>query len=249
MGGIVSLVSNEEKSLRVWRYISLDKFLMMLSGNYLYFSKLLEMEDPHEGITTGKDRNLYSRMAMFNYKGYEEDGFSTLPDPGTYIKDFIDFYDSHLIHNYYVSCWHINESESMGMWDLYSGQGKGIAISSTIGKLENKCGLNGKNSYFSGIVRYGEDGDSLDSIHARVFRKREAFKHENEYRLIIYRDNIKIKLEDQPLGLLEEVDAIGCIDEILLGPRTPMNLVDAINNILLKFEVKIEAKRSKILDY
>lgn len=52
-----------------------------------------------------------------------------------------------------ISCWHMNEHESAGMWDLYLSSKDGIAIKSNYNDLINSIN-DLKYRVFDGVVQY-----------------------------------------------------------------------------------------------
>ena len=50
--------------------------------------------------------------------------------------DFINYYKTHR-EKVAISSWHINEYESFAMWQIFTQNSEGLAIQSTIGRLQN----------------------------------------------------------------------------------------------------------------
>jgi hypothetical protein len=76
-----------------------------------------------------------------------------------------------------------------------------------------------------------------------LFVKREAFRHESEWRAVVYCRDEK---EGAPKrGLSVPVDPHALIDRILLDPRAPQELVDAFQYYFVKkLKFKNEVVRS-----
>jgi hypothetical protein len=87
------------------------------------------------------------------------------------------------------------------MWKLYSQSGQGIAIQSTVNKLQVSLKYSGPIEIALGLVEY-LDYDvakfpSLSPFYPFV-SKRKSFAHEQELRAIIWREDIWQALRDMP---------------------------------------------------
>ena len=115
----------KRKSLKVWRYLDLDKFSSLIDKRALYFASDRQFDDAFEGSITKRHYQFQLKQA------------------GGGVGIDSDFYRKHISNAFYeltrltkISCWHMNENESSAMWKLYLRDGKGIAIQSTIGRLQ-----------------------------------------------------------------------------------------------------------------
>lgn len=144
----------------------------------------------------------------------------------------------------YGQCWTL-ETASDAMWQIYSKNGDGIRVRTTVGKLIN--GMRAANKIaadvrcFIGRVRYLSDnrlkqfGKSMfteysgaEAIAQSLLVKRNAYKHENEVRLIyISPDSTRegdfvYKYDIDPLALFDQamVDGrVGWADFVTLKER------------------------------
>lgn len=208
----VEVLKSLDNDVRIWRYMSLDKFINLVSGSLLYFTPLWKYvgSDPYEGVPPA-----VALKALFGVgKKYHDELLSAIssfesqyPDAPDAAKRNIErvkaemaerperFYKTSqpLFKGQLVSCWHANRSESEAMWKLYSDSGKGIAISSTVGSLANslRCGPDHKSisKIFLGRVRYIDysdpdltPSDCVVDGHLSPLLKRLSFKHEEEVR-------------------------------------------------------------------
>ena len=85
-----------------------------------------------------------------------------------------------------ISCWHINDFESAGMWDLYLGGLDGVAIKTNYNCLMNSV-TDLKYKVFSAKLQYVDFHKEMTSnnIYDTLFYKRKSFAHENELRLMV----------------------------------------------------------------
>ena len=86
----------------------------------------------------------------------------------------------------YVSCWHTNDGESAALWGLYLKSGEGVAIRSTLGKLQSTLDKSTK-IYEIRNVEYRQMRNVRNitcNIYDILSRKRKSFEHEREVRAI-----------------------------------------------------------------
>jgi hypothetical protein len=88
------------------------QFLTMLEQHALYFALLQEVDDIWEAALSKRLTATLIRSAPDMTARY-----------AVFRKTFA------------INCWHENRSESVAMWSLYTTEGHGIAIQSTVGRL------------------------------------------------------------------------------------------------------------------
>lgn len=141
-------------------------------------------------------------------------------------------------------CWTLHTA-SDAMWQIYSKNGEGIRVRTTVGKLIDSMrvahGITADVSCFIGRVRYQTDsqlkqfGESMFTEHSgaeaiaqSLLVKRNAYKHENEVRLIYIapdptkKSEFVYKYDIDPLGLFDQamVDGrVGWADFVALKER------------------------------
>jgi hypothetical protein len=85
----------------------------------------------------------------------------------------------------------MNQDESAAMWELYLGNGPGLAIESSFGALREELDrATGKTAIATGSVDYldypRDSWGPYQSFNA-VFHKRRSFDHERELRAVVVR--------------------------------------------------------------
>jgi hypothetical protein len=65
----------------------------------------------------------------------------------------LKFYKTHR-EQVAISSWHINEYESFAMWQIFTQNTEGLAIQSTIGRLQNALAPENNYKQFIGEVNY-----------------------------------------------------------------------------------------------
>lgn len=146
-------------------------------------------------------------------------------------------------HAIFAQCWG-RSPISDAMWRIYSQNGTGVRISTTLNKLTNimRDACKERNylrrikevEYFSqkeidvNAKKIAQDlrenfdiGRAVDAL----YMKREAFSHETEWRAMFYTQ--KESREKEEKGISIKIDPHKFIDRILLDPRAPDELVKA----------------------
>ena len=100
----------------VWKYLDLSKFLDMLMSQKLFMSRSDKFEDQYEGT-------------------FSEPTFEELKKLSSENPKFLEHYKKHR-EKVVISSWHINEYESFAMWQIFTQNTEGLAIQSTIGRLQ-----------------------------------------------------------------------------------------------------------------
>ncbi len=205
----------------IWRYMDVSRFLSLLTESTLYFPTVFQLADPYEGIEVqqGEFAAIFYRQAAEASKtmpiedaalrlvAMGPEGHATRVAIVEAMKDRTDEENANIarvlpkqqsllqqLHRSWsvVSCWHINNSQSAAMWELYCKSGEGIAIRSTVGALCSSIHNYGKDLTVSTVKYRGVneivDGMALfrfaPSSVACLFQKRKSFEHEHELRIV-----------------------------------------------------------------
>jgi len=124
----------------IWRYMELPQFLMLLEEQSIYFALKSELPDRWEFAIPHK-----MELSIASHFGSSASG-SVMSLFSEYPKSIA------------ISCWHENTSESIAMWSLYTHEGPGVAIQTSIQRLMASLS-EVPQDIFIGRVRY-EDHDS-----------------------------------------------------------------------------------------
>jgi hypothetical protein len=91
-------------------------------------------------------------------------------------------------HFMYGSCWHAGQTESDAMWRLYVGETNGIAIRTTLGRIQDHIVMTETaGRVITGMVRYLDYSSAIFDYIGPVeawFCKRVEFAFESEFRLL-----------------------------------------------------------------
>lgn len=105
----------------VWKYLDLSKFLDLLLSRKLFMSRSDKFEDQYEGT-------------------FSEPTFEEIRKISENNPEFLDAYKTQR-KNVVISSWHINEYESFAMWQIFTQNSEGLAIQSTIRRIQESLHL------------------------------------------------------------------------------------------------------------
>ena len=194
----------DNENVKIWRYMDYTKFMSLVMGRELYFTPADLLGDPYEG-------SLPKLVASDKYNK------SSSPDLARTIH-------KNMRKVITVSCWHMNDSESTAMWQLYAEMNKGIAIQSTYKQLR-ECLAPFSPEVRLAVVKYIDyDTESFDYQDPWMpfIHKRQAFSHERELRaLALQSERIEaVRRQEYPFD-----------SQRPKGDRYPVNLSDLIESI------------------
>ena len=218
--------TNESK---IWRYIDFSKFVDLLDSRSLFFSQLnvLCKQDPYEGS-----------YVPFASNKTDEDS-----------KKILKELDKIIQNGTFVSCWYLSEIESAALWKLFPKSDEGIAIKTTVNKLNNAIEhKNTEKIILQGSVTYGHEKiiksrkESFYSIEHAVFTKRAFFEHEKELRLVIHTYDLKTPVLYNGTGIKIEVDIASMISEVIISPTAPSWFGDLVRRVVKHYGFSFEMR-------
>jgi hypothetical protein len=184
----------EDPDTIVWKYLDLSKFLDLLLSRKLFMSRSDKFEDQYEGT--------------FSEPTYEEIKKLAINNP-----EFLNYYKTHR-EKVAISSWHINEYESFAMWQIFTQNSEGLAIQSTIGRLQKALEPEKNLKQYIGQVNYidyKKEYIPFDDMFFPFLFKRKSFQYEREVRIISDTSDTKININD---GIKINVDISQLIDKI-----------------------------------
>ena len=184
----------------VWKYLDLSKFLDLLMSEKLFMSRSDKFEDQYEGT--------------FSEPTFEEIKKLSIDNP-----DFLKYYKTHR-EKVAISSWHINEYESFAMWQIFTQNSEGLAIQSTIGRLQESLIPEINLKQYIGEVNYidyKKEHIPFDDMFFPFLFKRKSFQYEGEVRIITDIGESDIKIND---GLKINVDINQLIEKIYIHPKS-----------------------------
>ncbi|MDD3004505.1 hypothetical protein [Flavobacterium sp.] len=190
----------EDPETIIWKYLDLSKFVDLLLYQKLFMSRSDKFEDQYEGT--------------FSEPTYEEIKKLAVDNP-----NFLDFYKTRR-KNVVISSWHINEYESFAMWQIFTQKNEGLAIQSTLGRLQKALAKDTEFEQFIGEVNYIDYKKEYIPFENEFFPflfKRKSFQYEREIRVIT--DVTKHHLEIDN-GLKIDVTIEDLIEKIYIHPKS-----------------------------
>lgn len=160
-------------STTIWRYIDLTSLIVMLERARLHFPLMSRLGDPWEGAPSSADLLAIAREEGLTYDE-AMDRLRAYQRRAGRDRNWLA-----------ASCWYMADDESAAMWDLYAAKGRGIALQTTVGALTES--LAADREVWVGPVAYSDplaDDDPSPNQLDRAFRKRLAYRHEHELRLV-----------------------------------------------------------------
>lgn len=198
---------------RLWRYLSLDKLVDLLSTSELFFTPLANFAetDPFEGylpsVAYDAEASILRKLVNDSERSHQqvaeyrnEQGSpltdaeretlqASLKDLRSTSRRFVPA----IAKTTMVNCWHASESESEAMWRLYAENGKAVAVETTLDALKESIQKRESSSVVHIYpVKYLDFFDSAlqprDCVvegHLAPLLKRNSYQHEREVRAFI----------------------------------------------------------------
>ncbi|MFD2939897.1 DUF2971 domain-containing protein [Flavobacterium notoginsengisoli] len=221
----------EDPDTIVWKYLDLSKFLDLLLSKKLFMSRSDKFEDQYEGT--------------FSEPTYEEIKKLAVDNP-----EFLNFYKTHR-ERVAISSWHINEYESFAMWQIFTKNNEGLAIQSTIGRLQKAVKPENNFDQYIGEVNYidyKKEYIPFDDLFFPFLFKRKSFQYEREVRILTDTSKSDIKLND---GLKIHVDINQLIEKIYIHPKSEnwykKLVIELVERLDFGFEIEKSDLESDIL--
>ena len=242
------------------RYMTLPKYLSLLTGRYLFFCRVDGLGDRFEGsFPTGHFEEVRRDMeaALKDSPVLAIKGVSREDLAKSMLRDQRGFHAATRACAA-ASCWHEGETESAALWSMYSGADSGICLRSTTARLKRALtGVAGGETelpYFLGRLRY------VDYRTARMPRenvlwpltfKRKSFEHEREVRALIVdysrlsnalpEDLESVAIPAGGLAVIVQVEDL--VSEVLVSPSAPAWYAEAVlsatERLGLRFPVRV----------
>jgi hypothetical protein len=216
----------ENPNTIVWKYLDLSKFLDLLLSQKLFMSRSDKFEDQYEGT--------FSEPTFDEIKKLSENN-----------PEFLAYYKSKR-EKVVISSWHINEYESFAMWQIFTQNSEGLAIQSTIGRLQKALEPEKNFKQFIGEVNYidyKKEYIPFDDLFFPFLFKRKSFQYEREVRIISDTSETKININD---GLKINVDINQLIDKIYIHPKSENWYKNLVIQLVSKLGFDIEIEKSDL---
>ena len=222
------------------RYMSIAKFISLLSASGLYFAPASELDDGFEG-------------AIPESLVVPPDSLQGLTDEQIRIRGRAEG----LQRSATMSCWHELTEESDALWRIYAEKEESVAVVSNVDRLRRSLAQPDRISI--GRVRYIDYSSFEGPAENRLFYpfayKRTCFEHEREIRAIrtIPFDFVALLDGNTPVdtysavGVEVQVDLGVLVSRIVVSPYAKDWLLVAVEQIVRRlgfdFDVEFSALR------
>ena len=190
----------EDPETIVWKYLDLSKFLDLLLSQRLFMSRSDKFEDQYEGT-------------------FSEPTFEEIKKLSQHNPEFLKFYKERR-EKVVISSWHINEYESFAMWQIFTQNNEGLAIQSTVGRLQSA--LQADTTYQQSIgevnyIDYKKEHIPFDDMFFPFLFKRKSFIYEREIRIIC---DASARVNPVNEGLNISININDLIEKIYIHPKS-----------------------------
>jgi len=241
-------IEPNNETLKIWRYMSLEKFKFLIEQQALYFTRCDKLvEDPFEG--SWPKVNVEARQQFVKSQANISKGKSLTAEQmfSVFVEKFRSFTT--------INCWHLSEFESAIMWEKYAKENKGIAIQSTYQNLKRSL-IDEKVVHIGQIkyINYEIEPINANSLFAPYVHKRNCYDYEKEVRAFYVKwpngSNGKVNLtkENSPIehGIGIKVDLKILVETIYTAPKMPKGLSELVKVILEKNGFDLPIKPSAL---
>jgi len=210
----------------VWKYLDLSKFLDLLLSKKLFMSRSDKFEDQYEGTFSEPTFEEIKKLAADN-------------------PEFLNYHKTHR-EKVAISSWHINEYESFAMWQIFTKNNEGLAIQSTIGRLQKAVKPENNFDQYIGEVNYidyKKEYIPFDDLFFPFLFKRKSFQYEREVRILTDTSKSDIKLND---GIKINIDINQLIEKIYIHPKSENWYKKLVIELVERLEFGFEIEKSDL---
>lgn len=220
----------------VWRYMRLSRFLWMFKESKLYFSRAAQFKnDPYEGTIPFPSAGQIAENQKAAY-GLQRRLAA-------------------------ISCWHMNEVESVAMWKLYVEGPEAVAIQSRISALKK---LDERSPFVIGKVKYinyetEPQPRFVEPLlrlqpYLPIFQKRQSYQHEQEVRVVILNPGdipgervIPPERNMESTGFGVPVRLPELVERIVVSPEFPPFAITSLQKDVDSAGLKVSVEKSDLL--
>lgn len=180
------------------------------------------------------------------YEGtFSEPTFEEIKKLAINNPQFLNYYKTHR-EKVAISSWHINEYESFAMWQIFTQNSEGLAIQSTIGRLQKALKPETNLKQYIGQVNYidyKKEYIPFDDLFFPFLFKRKSFQYEREVRIISDTSDTAITIND---GIKINVDISQLIDKIYIHPKSENWYKNLVIELVSKLDFDITIEKSDL---
>jgi hypothetical protein len=132
------------------------------------------------------------------------------------------------------------------MWQIFTGNSEGLAIRSTVGRLQKALGPENQYEQYIGEVNYidyKKEYIPFDDAFFPFLFKRKSFQYEREIRIITDVTQYGVSIND---GLKISVDIRQLIDKIYIHPKSENWYKRLVIELLKRLDFDFEIEKSDL---
>jgi hypothetical protein len=250
-----SFEAPRDQSVALWRYMDFSKFVDLLFSSELHFARSDLLGDPFEGALPETHAKAWDAMLQASLSENRAERMPTGWADMTHeqiiaVGNMITQVAQRSRQDMLISCWHMNEYESAGMWSLYSKTNESICIQTRYNliaeELPDSCFL-GAVSY----INYEKDWIDVRNIFNRFLHKRKSFEHEREVRSVLWRINGSPPKEDPRITYSNDharvkVELSKICESIYVNPNSPRWFANLVEQVVAKAGLRIPVRQSSL---
>lgn len=207
-----------KNNIRLNRYMDLKKFKNVVCEQYLWFNKLNNFDDLHEG------------RAQMDWKKESSSGVERWRD------------------KFVCNCWNCDEDENFALWNIYLGRfTPGVCIISSYRDiLESIVDNEFKKKIENYYVKYVKNGiRDFENLQSRdvITTKYDWYSYENEFRLLMY-----LSKDNPDKGFKVRVSPQKLIKGIILSPSMDKTYKDEVYEICNTFDISTELIKDSVIE-
>lgn len=206
-----------ERNGRVWRYMSYARFVWLLHKRSLWLSRVDHLCDPWEISLSGDQLDHVM-------------GHHPMTPIGEPLRESAMERSERIIKGWrrktYASCWSASEHESHALWRVYCPTPEGVAIQTTLVKLQASVGDLPIYEVTYGMPAAAKRAPRLEEL---ATSKRPMFAYEHEVRIIHVADS---DAPTEPVGFGLPWDPEQTIESIRVYPGAGVWFMDAVKAIV-----------------
>jgi hypothetical protein len=218
----------------LWRYVDAAKFMDLIHGRRLFFTRGDQFADKFEGAFTQSLKHAIERSYQDNKIPF------SFPE-----------FKRRLRERVFVNCWCVGPDDSIAMWQLYGRSPCAVAITTTVKKLRDslRSAHLPYNIAISKVqyVKHWRDPSLNIKPYSNVFSyKVKAYDFEREVRVIVDRFADDFDETAVNLGMSVVIDPRKLLRSVVVGPEAPEWFLDLVADLSRKYRLTAPVRRSKL---
>jgi hypothetical protein len=237
-----------DRGAKLWRYMDFDKFCWMLRYKALYFRRSDLFKDPLEGhFSKANDfaEDFFVEQQIKN-GGFGAPDETSEDDLRVGYRKMLSVAAEDRKH-LFVNCWHMNDTESLEMWNEYANHNEAVCVQTSFKSLWDLL----PNDCFLGGVRYIDHHSSIMDVTMSLYpiaHKDMQYAREREVRAVVW-EHADTRARFQPSGddaLFVSLDLSALIETVYLHPNASSSHATIIRDLVASNNIKAPVKYSGV---